>query len=156
MTFEKFIKDYSKKGLIKNQPTDFSAIENLISRGYKEIKIAQANIPIDEGIAFTTAYTAMLHAGRALMFSKGFRPIDGYQHKTVVDFASIILGKEYEKLVLHFDKMRRKRNLFTYEVSISISIAEVKSALKSASNFIKAIRDIIEKTNPQHRFKFNL
>ncbi|MCG2712768.1 MAG: hypothetical protein L6416_10675 [Candidatus Omnitrophica bacterium] len=156
MTFEKFTEDYSQKGLIKKHPADFSAIENLISRGYKEIKIAQANIPIDEGIAFTTAYTAMLHAGRALMFSKGFRPIDGYQHKTVVNFASIILGTEYEKLVLHFDKMRRKRNLFTYEASISISVSEVKSALKSASNFVKITRNIVEKNNPQHRFKFNL
>ncbi|MBU1906484.1 MAG: hypothetical protein KJ923_05750 [Candidatus Omnitrophica bacterium] len=72
-----------------------------------------------------------------------------------MDFASIILGTDYEKLVLHFDKMRRKRNLFTYEVSISISASEVKSALKSASNFIRIIRDVIEKENPQHRFKFN-
>ncbi len=156
MTFEKFIKNYSTQGLIKKQTTDLNSIENLISRGYKEVKIAQANIPIDEGIAFTTAYTAMLHAGRALMFSRGFRPIDGYQHKTVVDFASIVLGPSYKNLVLHFDKIRRKRNLFTYEVCISISATEVKSALKSASNLIKAIRDIIEKENPQHRFKFNL
>ena len=90
------------------------------------------------------------------MFSKGFRPIDGYQHKTVVDFVSIVLVPCYKNLVLHFDKMRRKRNPFTYEVSISISLSELKNALKSASNFIKIIRDLIEKENPQHRFKLNL
>jgi len=154
MTFEQFIKDYSGKGLIKPQKTNIRTIENLISRSFKELRIAEANIKIDEGTAFTVAYTAMLHAGRSLMFLKGFRPSDGYQHKTVVDFASKILGKKYEVLVQRFDKMRRKRNLFTYEVSITISELEVKNALKSASQFVKTIKDLIEKENPQYKFKF--
>ncbi|MBU1007110.1 MAG: HEPN domain-containing protein [Candidatus Omnitrophica bacterium] len=154
MTFDDFISKYLKQGLIKEQKRDFTAIENLISRAYKEIKIAQANMAIDEGVAFTIAYTAMLHAGRALMLLKGYRPHDSYQHKTVVDFSSIVLGEKYKILVQHFDKMRRKRNIFTYEVSISISETEAKNALKSATDFIKAIRDIIEKENPQHKFKF--
>ena len=96
----------------------------------------------------------MLHAGRALMLFKGYRPDDGYQHKTVVDFASIALGENYKTLVQRFDKMRRKRNIFTYEVSISISEKEVNNGLKSAVEFIKAVRDIIEKEDPQHKFKF--
>jgi len=154
MTFEQFIKDYSGKGLIKPQKTNIRTIENLISRSFKELKIAEANIKIDEGTAFTVAYTAMLHAGRSLMFLKGFRPSDGYQHKTVVDFVSLILGEKYEVLVQRFDKMRRKRNLFTYEVSINISEMEVKNALKSASQFVKTIKDLIEKENPQYKFKF--
>ena len=154
MTFDNFIKEYTKRGLIKKQGKNLSAIENLISRSYVEIKAAQANIKIDEGIAFTVAYTAMLHAGRALMLSKGYRPDDGYQHKTVVDFASIALGENYKTLVLHFDKMRRTRNKFTYEVSISISEEEVNQGLKSASELIKAVRSLIEKEDPQHKFKF--
>ena len=154
MIFDNFIKDYTKRGLIKKQEKNLKAVENLISRSYKEVKAAEANIKIDEGIAFTVAYTAMLHAGRALMLFKGYRPDDGYQHKTVVDFASIALGENYKKLVQRFDKMRRKRNIFTYEVSISISETEVTNALKSAADFIKAVRNIIEKEDPQHKFKF--
>ena len=154
MTFDDFIKGYSKQGLIKKQAKDQKAVENLISRSYKEIKAAKANITIDEGIAFTIAYTAMLHAGRALMIFKGYRPNDGYQHKTVVDFASIVLGEHYKALVRRFDKMRRKRNTFTYEANISISKEEVDNGLESAENFIKAVRDLIEKEDPQHKFKF--
>lgn len=154
MTFEQFVKDYSNKGLLRNQKTNINTIENLISRSYKELKIAEANIKIDEGIAFTVAYTAMLHAGRALMFFKGFRPSDGYQHKTVVDFASHILGEKYRTMVQHFDKMRRKRNIFTYEVSITISGSEVKNAIKTASQFVETIKDLMEKENPQYKFKF--
>jgi len=50
--------------------------------------------------------------------------------------------------------MRRKRNIFTYEVSISFSETEVNNALKAAENFIQAVRKIIEAEDPQHKFKF--
>jgi len=103
-------------------------------------------------VAFTVAYTAMLHAGRALMLFKGFRPADGYQHKTVVEFTTFFLGEKYKNIVQHFDRMRRKRNIFTYEVSISISRTEVKSALRTATKFVDIIRDLIERDNPQYKF----
>jgi len=154
MTFDDFIASYKNQGLIKEEKINLKGIENLIARAYKEIKIAEANVSIDEGTAYTVAYTSMLHAGRALMFVKGLRPSNGYQHKTVVDFTAIVLGNEFKTLTQHFDKMRRKRNLFIYEVNISISEDEVATALTSASSFIKAIRGIIEKENPQHKFEF--
>ena len=92
--------------------------------------------------------------GRALMLVKGYRPNNGYQHKTVVDFAAMVLGSGFKTLTQHFEKMRRKRNLFIYELSISISETEVDNALKSATTFISAIKEIIEKENPQFKFKF--
>lgn len=154
MTFNDFIEKYKKQNLIKEQKSDFQGIETIVIRAYEEIRIARANISIDEGTAFTIAYTSMLHAGRALMLVKGYRPNNGYQHKTVVDFAAMVLGPEFKTLTQHFEKMRRKRNLFIYELSISISEAEVDKALKSASTFITAIKVTIEKTNPQFKFKF--
>jgi len=154
MTFNAFIEKYQRQKLIKKQKSSFRGIEKLIKRASEEIDIARANVPIDEGTAFTIAYTSMLHAGRALMLIKGFRPNNGYQHKTVVDFAAIVLGDEFKTLTEHFERMRRKRNLFIYEMSISISSIEVEKALKSASKFISAIKDIIEKENPQYKFKF--
>ncbi len=154
MTFEEFIKEYSRRGLIKKQKSDFRTIEKLMARSHKEIKAAEANLKIDEGIAFTVAYTAMLHAGRALMLVCGYRPDDGYQHKTVVDFTAVVLGKKYKTLVQHFDKMRRKRNIFTYEVSISISETEVKNALKSATDFIETIHKTVKTKNPQFKLEF--
>ncbi|MCK4252499.1 MAG: hypothetical protein KAU58_02810 [Candidatus Omnitrophica bacterium] len=52
MVFDNFIKEYTKRGLIKKQEKNLKTVENLISRSYKEIKAAEANIKIDEGIAF--------------------------------------------------------------------------------------------------------
>lgn len=154
MSLNDFIKEYSQKGLIKNHKPDFKAIETILARGIKEISIAKATIAIDEGTAFTVAYNAMLHAGRALILSKGFRPIDGAQHKTVVDFATMYLGKEYKRLSLQFEKARKKRNIFTYDVSISISGSEVHKAIASASELTEVIRSIITAENPQFHFLF--
>ena len=105
MTYEKFIKEYLAKGLIKKQRCDFKSVEKLILRSRKDIKTAKANLDIDEGIAYTVAYLAMLRAGRALMLLRGFRPADGYQHKTVVEFISHCLGKEFAMMANRFDQM---------------------------------------------------
>lgn len=154
MSFEVFIEKALRQGLIKEQERSFQAMEKMIKRAYEEIDAAKKNIKIDQGVAFTVAYTAMLHTGRALMLFKGYRPSDGYQHKTVVDFAANLLGEKYKSLTQRFDSMRRKRNMFTYELSISFSETEVNSALESAEGFIKIVRDTIESEDPQHKFKF--
>jgi uncharacterized protein (UPF0332 family) len=154
MSFEAFVKKSLRQGLIKEQEKSFKGMEKMIKRAYEEIDAAKKNMEVDQGVAFTVAYTAMLHTGRALMLFKGYRPSDGYQHKTVVDFAANLLGEKYKTLTQRFDSMRRKRNIFTYELSISFSETEVKDALESAESFIKTVRDTIEAEDPQHRFKF--
>jgi len=154
MTYEKFIKEYLERGLLKEQEVSFDSIEKYILRAKKEIKAAEVNLLIDEGVAYTTAYSALLHAGRALMLLKGFRPSDGNQHKTVVEFTGLILGKEFKTLVQHFDKMRKKRNIFIYEVNISFSDTEVINAIKKAAELVGIIKAAIKKANPQKKFKF--
>jgi uncharacterized protein (UPF0332 family) len=154
MMFDAFTKDHVLKGFIKKQKRDFPAIDAMVSRAMREIEIAKATAVIDEGTAFTVAYSAMLHAGRALMLAKGFRPIDGAQHKTVVAFAGAYLGTEMKHIILQFERMRKKRNILMYEVSISISGTEVTSAVNSAMRLTCAIRDSIIAENPQQQFSF--
>lgn len=154
MTYRKFIDEYLSRGLIKEQKGNSRAVEKLILRANKDLETAKANLSIDEGIAYTVAYLAMLRAGRALMLLKGFRPSDGYQHKTVVEFIGYILDKESQDIVERFDVMRRKRNVFTYEVDISISRTEATNALNTAIKFVELIKAIVRKDNPQVEFKF--
>ncbi|MFA5141244.1 MAG: hypothetical protein WC728_18645 [Elusimicrobiota bacterium] len=52
----------------------------------------------------------MLRAGRAMLFMSGLRPIDGRQHKTVVEVAAKILGRGHQGLCWRFEQMRRMRN----------------------------------------------
>jgi uncharacterized protein (UPF0332 family) len=154
MTYEKFLEESLSKGFLRKQKADLRAVERLILRAHKDLKTAKANLDIDEGIAYTVAYLAMLHAARAFILLKGFRPADGYQHKTVVEFMSHFLGREFKVIVEQFDRMRRKRNIFTYEIDISISKSEASNALEKAKRFVDLIKGIIQKENPQMRFKF--
>lgn len=154
MTYEKFLEEFLSKGLLRRQKSDLRAVEKLILRAHKDLKTANANLDIDEGIAYTVAYLAMLHAARAFILLKGFRPADGYQHKTVVEFISHFLGKEFKLIVEQFDRMRRKRNIFTYEIDISISKSEAINALNKAERFVDLMRGVIQKESPQTEFKF--
>ena len=154
MIYEKFVDEYLSKGLLKKQQSSFLSVEKLINRSAKELIAAKANLVIDEGIAYTVAYLAMLHAGRAFMLLKGFRPDDGYQHKTVVEFMSHVLGAEYENIVERFDRMRRKRNIFTYEIDIAISKTEADGAFETAVKFVDLIKEAVKRESPQAHFKF--
>jgi len=62
--------------------------------------------------------------------------------------------EEYKSIVERFDRMRRKRNMFTYEIDINISKTEACGALDAAEKFVNLIKDIIKKDNPQTHFKF--
>lgn len=154
MSYEKFIEGYLNKGLIKKQQVSLLSVEKLINRSIKELNAARANLSIDEGIAYTVAYLAMLHAGRAFMLLEGFRPDDGYQHKTVVEFVSQVLGAECKSIIERFDRMRRKRNIFTYEVDIAISKTEADNAFETAVKFVNLIKEAVKRENPQIHFKF--
>lgn len=154
MTYEEFLEKSLSDGLLKRQRSDLRAVEKLILRAGKDLKAAKANLDIDEGIAYTVAYLAMLHAARAFLLLKGFRPADGYQHKTVVEFMSHFLGKEFKTIVEQFDRMRRKRNIFTYEIDMSISKSEASNALDRATMFVNLVKGIIQKENPQMEFNF--
>jgi hypothetical protein len=64
-------------------------------------------------------------AGRALMFSKGYRPDGANQHVSVVKFAELFLDN---KDSIMFDRMRGKRNSSVYETAGSITESEAAFA----------------------------
>ncbi|MDD5568258.1 MAG: hypothetical protein PHY88_03540 [Candidatus Omnitrophica bacterium] len=72
MGFEEFLEEYLAKGLLRKQKSSFGAVEKLILRSEKDLRTAKANLKIDEGIAYTVAYLAMLRAGRALCCLRNF------------------------------------------------------------------------------------
>jgi len=90
---------YLRGGLIKPQNPDFKQIEQQITRSEKDLKACGMLITADPEWASAIAYQSMLRAGRALLFSKGYLPCDGRQHKTVVEITGEILGKEFASLV---------------------------------------------------------
>ena len=154
MDYREIINDFLRQGLIKKQEINFVQIEKLTLRAQKDLIVAEANLKIDEEAVYNYAYLAMLRCGRSMIFLKGFRTTDGQQHKTVIEITRTILGKDFKTLVEKFDRMRKKRNQFTYDPSLPVSEREARNALKTARNFVQKVAQLIKKENPQRHFNF--
>lgn len=141
-------------GFLKEHTKDAAQAKKLLMRAFRDLKTAKANIEIDEEAAYTFAYLAMLRSGRGLMFLNGYRPLDGRQHKTVVEVAGYFLGDAYEDLVYKFEQMRRKRNQFTYEPDLPLGLKESQEALKTAESFVREILKQAQKEMPQLELDF--
>src|SRR3989338_7287457 len=105
-------------------------IENAIMLAQRDLKTAE-NVFNDGDYdwAFAISYNAMLQAGRALMFSQGFRPKGEYKHVSVVEFAKTRFGSKIaDKLLFMFNKMRKKRHTAVYEQVSIISKEEAENA----------------------------
>ena len=83
------------------------------------------------------------------MLLHGYRPDDGGQHKTTVEFASIVLGEKYRTLTRRFDQMRRRRNLFTYDPMDNLTEKETMEALRTAKRFVQEIIEWLKEKDPQ-------
>ncbi len=145
MNFEQQIKAWLEQGKIKKQDPSKNNIDVLIKRAQRDVEVSKLNLDIDYDTAFSTAYNAMLKAGRAFILSKGYKTDDGAQHKTTVDFCSFFLDGEINKLAKTFDRMRRIRNTIAYDPFdyAGFEKKDVVSAIESAEKFVKAIEKLL-------------
>ena len=145
MNFEQQIKSWLDLGKIKKQEPNKDNIGALIKRAQRDIEVSKLNLDIDYDTAFSTAYNAMLKAGRAFILSKGYRTDDSAQHKTTVDFCSFFLDGETNKLAKTFDRMRRVRNTIAYDPFdyAGFEKNDVVSAIENAEKFVKAIEKLL-------------
>jgi uncharacterized protein (UPF0332 family) len=145
MNYGKFL----KKNLIKRQNPDFRQIQLQLQRSLKDLKTAEANLNIDLTWAMAISYHAIIRAGRALMFSKGFLPTSRESHKTIVEFTGLVLGQQYDALVSKFNRLRRKRHSFIYESKNRITSNEALSSIETAKILIDEITMLVKKENPE-------
>jgi len=139
MSYERWLKDR----LIKKQAPDHDQITKQLSRASKDLRTAEALSSIDRIWSFTIAYHAMIRAGRAFMFAKGYLPTTLNPHKTIVEFTREALGAHYGDLILRFDRMRRKRHDFIYESANHTTEREALAAIETAQDLIRRIRECL-------------
>lgn len=144
---------YLQKGLVKEQRPNFEQIEQQIMRAQKDLRTFGLVRGSDPEWACTIAYQAMLRMGRALMFSYGYLPADGQQHRTVVEITGKLLGEKFALLIQYFDRMRRNRNVFFYDSLDTNNEAQAKKAFETAGALLKVVKDTIRRHNPQSDFK---
>ena len=151
MSLKNILAKYADQGYLKQEKIGLDQIRALLAGATKNLIASKKNITIDEETCFAMAYYAMLKLSRAIIYLNGFRPNNGRQHKTAVEVSGLILGKNFEMLIKKFDKMRRKRNQFTYDPLMPLSREEAKNALKTASDFYKEVEKYLIKKDPQKR-----
>ena len=127
-------------------PVDKNLIENSVKLAERDIKTSRDVFNnSDYDWSFSIAYNAMLQAGRALMFSEGFRPKGEYKHVSVIDFVKKKFGKDFaDKILFTFNKIRKKRHIAVYEQVNIISEDEAKNALETAEQFVKKVKEILQ------------
>lgn len=121
-------------------------IENAIMLAQRDLRTAE-NIFNDGDYdwSFAISYNAMLQAGRALMFSRGFRPKGEYKHVSVVEFMKEKFDAEFAgNLIFMFNKIRKKRHTAVYEQVNIISRDEAKTALSTAKEFVAKVNQLLK------------
>lgn len=115
---------------------------NSVKRAHRDIDTAKtliANEKFDWSLA--VSYNAMLVAGRALMFDKGYRPSSTEGHTAVIKFLRTFLGTEAsDRMIAVMDNMRKKRHRVVYEEMDIVSKDEAKQGVKVGRRICKKDR----------------
>lgn len=99
------------EGLVEEFESTPELVEQTLHSAEKDLETAKSVLGTGNfDWTMVIAYNAMLQAGRALMFSRGYRPKGQYKHLAVVRFAAGEMPLETLALVRLFDKMRVRRH----------------------------------------------
>lgn len=139
------------KNTVKKQAVNFKQINQTLEKAYKSIKSAKATLKINPEDSFTLAYESMLKTTLALMLSHGFRPrVQLGHHKTLVEFAKLVLKGKFSQLADTYDRMRKKRNKLLYDVA-SVGQTEASQAVAIAEKYFVVVENKISEDNPQQK-----
>jgi len=120
---------------------------NSIRRARRDLDTAKtliASQKLDWSLA--VSYNAMLVAGRAIMFDRGYRPSSTEGHIAVVRFLQATLGNEAsQRMIMIMNGMRKKRHRIVYEEMDIVSPNEAQQAVRWAEEFVKTIDNIIRR-----------
>lgn len=139
------------EGKIQRKRVSIKEVNRVFLKAQRTLKSAEFLLEKYEEIAFKLAYEAMLIAGRALIFSLGFRPRSAGSHKTTIEFCDSFLSKDYKLLIEKFDLARKKRHYLIYGTGMVISLTEARGLIKTAKEFLKIVEKTIVKQRKQKK-----
>jgi uncharacterized protein (UPF0332 family) len=134
------IEDLEKEGLISPLAADSGRVKDALAIAHRDLGVAKNLLSSSSDWAFTVAYNAILQGGRAIMFSKGYRPAGSNQHISVVRFCEEFLSRDDAQW---FERMRRKRHQTVYDSAGSVSKREAENAVKKAEEILHTIESLI-------------
>jgi uncharacterized protein (UPF0332 family) len=139
------LEELLRNRIIRRITPDKNLALSSIKRARRDIDTAKALVSSGKfDWALAVSYNAMLAAGRALMFHKGYRPSSSEGHLAVVQFLTVMVGTEVsDRMVMVMNGMRKKRHKIVYEEMDIVSLDEAEQAVKWAEEFVSMITDII-------------
>ncbi|OGF48124.1 MAG: hypothetical protein A2231_09165 [Candidatus Firestonebacteria bacterium RIFOXYA2_FULL_40_8] len=145
------LEEYLTQNLVKKVNPDFLQINMQLKRSRKDIAAAEKLAKSDKTWAYTICYHSMLRNARALMYANGYLPTNRNTHKTIVQYVSSQVGREYSDIISKLARMRRERHDFIYESKNGISSLQVITAIKYAKTLAEVIEKAVNNINPQRR-----
>ncbi len=134
------VKRLEMEGKIEKIPFDPNTVREAIGIAERDLHAAEMNLAISNEWAYNISYNAALSAGRALIFSRGYRPKGGEGHVSVKEFLKFYLTPDE---VATFDRMRRKRHAATYDLSSVATHTDAEGALATAKALVNTIKKIL-------------
>ncbi|PJB97533.1 MAG: hypothetical protein CO079_07075 [Nitrosopumilales archaeon CG_4_9_14_0_8_um_filter_34_10] len=140
------LSDLLSKGLVEKFQSDQVQIKNEMDIAKNDLTSAKKMLTIQEwGWAHNAAYNAMLQAGRALMFSKGYRPKSSEHHVAVVSFAETVYAAKFTSEILQaFGKARLRRSESMYDRAGSISETQGRNLVEKADIFVNKAKELLK------------
>ena len=141
------LNDLLKQDRVEKFESDKEQLKNEIENANNKLKSAKNVLGISEWrLAYGSAYEAMQHAGRALMFSKGYRTKGRDHHETVVLFVEAVFSAKFsdqKEVLTSFNKARKLRNEFTYDNADIVSSTKAKILVENAEVFVNKAKEIL-------------
>ena len=135
-----------RKVLIEEFQSDREQIKNELAIAKEDIDSSRNLLKIkDWKWAHNAAYNAMLQAGRALMFHKGYRPKSESHHLAVVLFMKAVFSSKFpEELLNAMEKAKGRRHDSTYDIPGFITETQAKNLVEKAETFVSKAIEMIK------------
>jgi uncharacterized protein (UPF0332 family) len=133
-----------RSGRIRREAVSPAEIRDALKLADRDLRVARKLMAEELDWGFAVAYNAVLQAGRAYMFAKGYRPATAEGHKNTFAFLAAALGSEHADLVSYFDRMRSKRNQAVYGMAGRIAETEARNLLTKAAEFVRLVKRLVK------------
>lgn len=131
-------------GLLRSMPPSKEKADG--SRKAAEKWLEEAQNGLDSGTfnaSILSAYLAMFHAARAILFLDGFREKSHYCIARYLEEKYVRSGRLESKWIELLDHYRELRHNSQYDISFLTSEEEADATLKSAKGFVERMGKII-------------
>ena len=140
------LQELLKKRMIERFEPDERAAQGLLETARSNILAAEDNLKTKHpDWALAIAYNSMLSAGRALMFSKGYRPFSDSHHLAIVQFCAAIVPADSSALVTSFNRYRVRRHDVIYGEADSVGEDEARRAVENAKKFLEKAKQLCKR-----------